>query len=320
MINISEINKKSQYIDNGIIIYDPREFAEHEIEPIFNVPKCIVDSINVFEEIEKIGQHLFSDLKNEYKNEIEQNYDIYNLSDKLFFDNRVKYKEKFEQWIKNNGYPYSFEQFKNHDEVTDIVDFIQDTLLLNIYYKIHLWILKIYQNDDEEVDITELELLLKVLHLKSDAEYIYDISIEDIEYLLPDIHKDKNKLFEEVRKLLLSIIDLKLNKNGFIITKQTPIYIEEKYNYRLYSKAQSLMSIAYYQLLLNITFIDFKLQKLCKNPTCINFVTVEKNKRYCDYCISKGIPELLKHRKYNASEKGRKRSEKYYQKKQKEST
>ncbi len=320
MINTYKIDKKSQYIENGVIIYKPLEFQEKVSEPIFNISKCIVNSINVFEEIEKVGKNIFINIKKNYRKEIEQNYDIYDLIDKLFFDNRTLCKEKFDEWVKNNGYPYSFEKYKEFNAVADVTSFLQDSLLLSIYYKIHLWILKIdkFLDTDEEPDLTELKLLLKLLNLKNDAEYIFDESIEKINTLLPDIKKNQNQLLETVRKLLLSILDLKLNKNGFIITKQTPIYIEEKGNYLLYSKAQSLMSIAYYQLLLNITFIDSKLQKICKNPTCINFVKKEKNKRYCDYCISHGIPELLKHRKYNASEKGIKRSERYYQKKQKE--
>ncbi len=307
MLNINSLDSISEYSDGSIIMLNPSNFGNSISAE--NITQCLINMLDAFELINNIGKTILSYIltHDSYKNRI----DIYDIIIDIIDDTRPKCFNDYEKWINENVYPYSYKSFRENGNYS-ISQFLYDCTLLTIYNEIHIWALKFKNNYGIS---NRLYKLLNILNLSTNVLNDYDISPEDIKLAIPDPNKnfdDNTPLFNNLVRLLLKLITDKANNYEFQITKQTPYYNEKKGIYHLYNKANSVMGIAYYQLLLNITSINYKYQKICLNPSCINFVTINKNNRYCDECRDNKIPEILKNRRYNNSKKGKtKRHERY---------
>lgn len=321
MLNILSLDNIDEYSDNSIIMLNPSYFKNGfysgSIPSRFNnnnnvedIPLCLIDMAEAFDLINEIGTSI---LKYILTNSLYKNrHDIYDTIIDIVGDNSSKCFYDYEQWIDNNAYPYSFKSYLEKENY-NIVNFMYDSALLSMYYEMYLWAFKF---EDDGYDIGKR--FYKLLHLLNLAENVlneYNVSPEDIKLAIPDANNDKKKnvpLFYNLRRLLLKLITDKTNDYEYQITKQIPFYNKDKDIYHLYNKANSIMGIAYYKLLLNITSNSKKRQKICLNPSCINFVVIDRNYRYCDECRNNGIPEMLKHRRYENSEKGKKQRHKHY--------
>ena len=68
----------------------------------------------------------------------------------------------------------------------------------------------------------------------------------------------------------------------FLITSQRPIYIKDTEMFSLFENAESLIGIAYYQLLLNLTAGDLPYNiRRCKNPNCSTMFHSRYRQQYC---------------------------------------
>lgn len=311
------VNNETEYIGKTLLTHNPFEYSNYSND--LNIPCCYIDSKKVFDLINDTGVATLNYIINNYQSRIDDGCSIYDLIEELLINNRRQIFDDYNIWINENGFPYSYSLYKEENDFS-IGRFLNDSIVLAIYFEIHLWIIKLFYSYNSD-SYSRVQLLLRLLNLPNTVsvtfiEYNREI-LETINNKTQSYDNNSSKLFEDVRTILLDLINDKLDSNNeYQITKHTPKLI--KGNYYLFNKANSLMGIAYYQLLLNIAAIYDEYQKICKTPWCTNYVPSIGNQRYCDDCKDKEIYKLFKSRKYNNSDKGKvQRHKRYIEKKHK---
>ncbi len=305
MLNIYDLKDETFYNDGSVLLNNPKKFSK--CNSINDISLCLINSLDAFDLINEVGRTILDYVLS--KSSSNNAINLYDIIDNIIFDNGSVCFKNYDKWIEENAYPYSY---RKYCEGNTIGRFLYDSVFLTIYNELHIWTLKF--NDGYGVS-SRFYKLLNLLDMPNNVLYNFCISPEDLAKATPnpDNNIDENApLFHNLKNLLLNLISKKANDYEYIITKQTPYYNKDKDNYHLYSKANSIMGIAYYQLLLNITSINYRYMKICRNPECINFINVEKNYRYCDACRDNKIPQMLKNRRYNNSDKGKKQRHKHY--------
>ena len=119
-----------------------------------------------------------------------------------------------------------------------------------------------------------------------------------------------------INRILISVIATMITDRNYdvpLITSQRPIYIKDTEMFSLFENAESLIGIAYYQLLLNLTAGDLPYNiRRCKNPNCSTMFYSRYRQQYCSK------EECQKYRKnikgynyYHRQEKKTKKKESY---------
>ena len=252
----------------------------------------VVNFRDVFDNFDQIGNTIFEKIEEQQKDDFKLNDAI----NDIFFNEDLK-REIINiciSWINENGFPYIIKE-TSHPYITT---FLNDVLILHIFYQINKLMIKINQinNDKQEkksykkkhIDkyIKELNSLFSIV--KDDiTEYLLSYNnpflqtnnnkskMKGYTYLKSKLlnYNNKEEYFKHLKLALISYTDSIICNNGleYSISKQVPMYIKSKDTYKLYYRANSLIGIAYDQLLniLMINTLGLKRQ-LCANPECMN--------------------------------------------------
>ena len=233
------------------------------------------------------------------------------------------------EWIKINGNPYKYIEPK-YTDLYDILpedrlmQFVYDSLICYAVYQIHTSILWLdnYDGEDDYNDTNDFEdtitnsvasnikELIEFINLselsKNTMDELYNTQSKVLEDAYEDgiIDKDLEILEEEnigsseyqisINRLLISVISYIIADRNydFLITSQRPIYIKDIEMFSLFENAESLIGVAYYQLLLNLTAGDLPYNiRRCKNPNCSIMFHSRYRQQYCNK------PECQKYRK-----------------------
>ena len=296
-------------------IHNPDNLRNYSI-----LQNVIVNFRDVFDNFDQIGNTIFERIE-------EQQKDSFKLNDAIndiFFNGDLK-KEIINiciSWINENGFPYIIKETSQ----PYITTFLNDVLILHIFYQIDKLMIKINQlNSDKQEENSykkkHIDKYIKKLN------YLFSIVRDDItesllSYSNPFLQTNNNKskmksytylkskllnynnkeeYFKHLKLALISYTDNIICNNGleYLISKQVPMYIESKDTYKLYYRANSLIGVAYDQLLniLMINTLGLKRQ-LCSNPECMNeFIKYDKS-TCCDICKENGFPEKRKRERY----------------------
>ena len=150
------------------------------------------------------------------------------------------------------------------------------------------------------------------------AYHSLDIYIDDSE---DDINKkDKlDKLCRTFYNILINYTyDSFCNNPDYLITIDYPLLQIKKGlpKYYTFRKTECLMGIIYYELLNFVIAKNNNINlKFCEH--CNSLFKPIGNQKYCDICISNGVPKRERDRKYNNSKKGKEYHQKYAQEKKK---
>ena len=295
-------------------IHNPDNLRNYSI-----LQNVVVNFRDVFNNFNQIGNAIFE--------KIEEQKDSFKINDAIndiFFNEDLK-REIINiciSWINENGFPYIIKE-TSHPYITT---FLNDVLILHIFYQINKLMIKINQinNDKQEkksykkkhIDkyIKELNSLFSIV--KDDiTEYLLSYNnpflqtnnnkskMKGYTYLKSKLlnYNNKEEYFKHLKLALISYTDSIICNNGleYSISKQVPMYIKSKDTYKLYYRANSLIGIAYDQLLniLMINTLGLKRQ-LCANPECMNEFVKYGKSIYCDICKENGVPEKTKLERY----------------------
>ena len=194
------------------------------------------------------------------------------------------------------------------------MQFAYDSLICYVIYQINTSILWLdnYDGEDDYKDTNDFEntitntvasnikKLIEFINLSTLCKDILDNLYNTQSKILIDsyedgiINKDLDILEEEnigspeyqisLNRILISIITYMVidRDYDFLITSQRPIYIKDTRMFSLFENAESLIGIAYYQLLLNLTAgeLPYNIRR-CKNPNCSTMFHSRYRQQYC---------------------------------------
>lgn len=340
MIKYREFNGLNDNYDSESVILKRYSFIKNGDKS--SLYDCLFNSFDVFQSICDLGKELFEEylrLNNCTKNEIYKNritWDaIFN-----FFDTDIGAKTEFvNNWISENGLPYSIK--------VDIKDqklfIIEDSLTCYLYSQLHKRLILWKEEKDDYTDPNRkpspkynIELYVSLLRIDIGQQIKkllrgskYNKGVMDI--LLDDnnnedeIYKkldmlvyrngnyseliDDNIIFFIRTALISNIIDrfndkYSIDSGEYILSKQIPVYNSTTKEYRFYETAVSLMGIAWNRLLQILSTTEYGYTRVpCRNEECNNyFVKVGKN-QFCETCIDNGTARKIIYREYNKKRK-----------------
>lgn len=327
MIRYKKINKINEYDSNGYIFIRNFYYYRESKNRFSMLENRLVEMDSLFQLTYSLGKLLLNKAL-----QICDTYDDFvDVFDSLFLNNKSFVYNNCRQWIIENGYPYPLNHESTECNDSDLIQFAIDCMKLALLFNIHLWINKLidYQAKDEEILTNELEMLLKILNAKQlilnsttfwGYEYNKSFNLNDQLQLLEDIKcslkQKRNEFINSLRNILIIyLLDTIDNRPEMLITKQIPVYIPSQNFYCIYCGANSIIGIAYYKLLLNLSTFNYEGKyKICDTPQCINYFVKTGNTRYCKECKNAGIGDKQKNRKYNHSLKGKQQRNLYYTK------
>ncbi len=310
------LNIKEESKENKSIKYD-------------NNTHTLLNTDNVFEVIKSTGNKFFTNFYFKTKT-----CALHNKIIDTFKDNKDDIIYIYKNWILENGYPYNCysNQFYAYKNVTeDIFYFFNDCIYLYVIFELHKYANKylelIEHNRNLKVekynDVTiiskhskfpiyiellkeELEFTLKIPEEPPAAKYNKTIEKE----LANNYFDEMTKYFELLNESLIQFtyyLIINKSSNNFYITRQLPIYNITEKIFELYYTANSLMGIAYNQLLLYLTskyYLKIK-RKICANPNCNNDFEKNGKTKYCESCSENKVSLELAKNKYENSSKGK---------------
>lgn len=282
------------------LLYESDGYSSSE-EDIF------VDILSCFNSICDLGRSIYE--TNIFKSINEINYKKKKIDKKYETIYTLLY-----EWIKLNGNPYNYIE-PRHSDLYDILpedrlmQFVYDSLICYTFYQINTSLLWLDNYDDEDEDgiiimgtvAAKIKQLVDFLNLETlckdtmDELYITNSKILNNLYLDDTIKEDLNVLKEgniesagyqiSINRILISIISyiITFRNYDFLITSQRLIYIKNIKMFSLFENAESLIGIAYYQLLLNLTSSDLPYNiRRCKNPNCSIMFHSRYRQQYCN--------------------------------------
>lgn len=295
-------------------IYNPNNLQNYSI-----LQNVVVNFKDVFDNFSQIGNAIFEKIEEQQKNSFKLNDTI----NDIFINEDLK-REIINiciSWINENGFPYIIKETSQ----PYITTFLNDVLILHIFYQINKLMIKINQlNSDKQekksykkkhIDkyIKELNSLFSVVRdditeslLSYNNPFLQNNNkskINGYTYLKSKLlnYNNKEEYFKHLKFALISYTDSIICNNGleYSISKQVPMYIKSKDTYKLYYRANSLIGIAYDQLL-NILIINTLglNRQICASPECMNEFIKYGKSPYCDICRKNGVPEKRKRERY----------------------
>ena len=295
-------------------IHNPNNLQNYSL-----LQNVVVNFRDVFDNFNQIGNTIFERIE-------EQQKDSFKLNDTIndIFINEDLKKEIINiciNWINENGFPYIIKETSQ----PYITTFLNDVLILHIFYQINKLMIKINQINNDKLEensskkkhidkyIKELNSLFSIVKdditeslLSYNNPFLQNNNkskINSYTYLKSKLlnYNNKEEYFKHLKLALISYTDSIICNNGleYSISKQVPIYIKSKDAYKLYYRANSLIGIAYDQLL-NILMINTLglNRQLCDNPECMNEFVKYGKSICCDTCKENGFLEKRKRQRY----------------------
>ena len=299
---------------SGILVNELLKINE-EYKEEFNDIRTLIPG-DIFMDIIKLGKKI-NDIDD--KNIDNKNNEILKLA---------------KEWINNNYFPYKHNCKYEYDylkkfsaEVKEIylifalVSFLEYLIKRRISNE-DLEKLKYYVNKLEIHDIVTNDhtysIFFEHLNLKDNAYEFLDIpnsnNIDNDDF----VKKMKKIYIPTLRNIIIKYIIIKIKKN-FSEIKTEPVLLIRYNNpipeFHIYQTADCLMDIIYDSLLkyLITEKNNFNLGECiyCKRI----FEKKKKHQIYCEECIGKNIPKIIRDARYNRSKKGKAYHQEYYKNK-----
>lgn len=280
---------------------------------------CVVlNKKNIFDIVYNTGQSIFEKINAKYTIECY-------LSGSFSLDYEAQYffENIYSKWIMDYGFPHQSDNEDDWGEYT----FIWDCLTLYIFFYIHklrsayeisiendpyIQTSKIIDKLNKAINLfkkywlSDDELLLALFSNKEIKEnfsdfYHFRYSLEKTSLQLKKITDNKNYL-NYIKKGMLYYLN-RLIKNDrpkdFKFKSQSVLKSKTDEYKKLDICAPSLMSIAYDQLLNNLTSGSYDSEvKKCKNPECDNYFSAYGNNKFCsEKCAEAGAK--IRRQKYD---------------------
>lgn len=294
-----------ELFDNLDLLYEGHGYKGSEDDVFVEILSC-------FNSICELGRNIYN--THIFKNIRDVNYETINISKEYMPIYSLLY-----EWIKLNGSPYKDIEPK-YSDLRDILpedrlmQFAYDSLICYIIYQINASILWLdnYDGEDDYNDTNDFEdtitnsvasnikELIDFINLsklsKNTIDELYNTQSKVLEDAYEDgiIDRDLEVMEEEnigsseyqisINRILISVITTMITDRNydFLITSQRPIYIKDTEMFSLFENAESLIGIAYYQLLLNLTAGDLPYNiRRCKNPNCSTMFHSRYRQQYC---------------------------------------
>ena len=255
MLIYNELDDINDYDNGAVIIKNPKYFKKGK--NYVDIPLCFINKENVFEEINDIGRKI---LKYIFDNSLNKNNkDYHTIANQIYSENLQLIYKKYEEWNNNNGFPYSFKQFYDGDDGLGL--FLDDCIFLSLCNEINIWLFKLQLGYDITNRFYNLISLLNMNMInetyykyRPTAEEYYKITYDrvpskeeireyhfNIKEIIPNA-KNNRKANEEVcnslRKVLVDLINDKLDKNDYFITRLVPIFNQTTKEFTLYNKSK----------------------------------------------------------------------------------
>ena len=295
----------TELFDNLDLLYEGHNYKDSE-DDVF------VDILSCFNSICELGRNIYN--THIFKNIRDINYETINTSEEYMPIYTLLY-----EWIKLNGSPYKdidpkYSDLRDFLPEDRLMQFAYDSLICYIIYQINASILWLdnYDGEDDYNDTNDFEdtitnsvasnikELIDFINLsklsKNTIDELYNTQSKVLEDAYEDgiIDKDLEIMEEEnigsseyqisINRILISVIATMITDRNydFLITSQRPIYIKDTEMFSLFENAESLIGIAYYQLLLNLTAGDLPYNiRRCKNPNCSTMFHSRYRQQYC---------------------------------------
>lgn len=338
MIKYSEFNKYCDDIyDQESVILD--RYCYFDNGERYGINNCLLNSFEVFQKVCDLGKDIFNKyleinnltIKDIYKKRFGMGHIL-----KLY--NNGTYTEIINNWINENGYPYSSKVKENEQKML----IVEDAFKCYIFSQIHKKLVFLneegfeYSNPDRKQNpkysmefyirliriilTNEIPKLLRgsefndgVLSVLLDEENDYT----DIRNKLNKIIKSNDTYTEQIddntvffiRAALISHVLRKVNDTNssnreYMITKTVPVYNTKTKEFRFYEKATSLIGIAYYRMLLILSTTKYGYTRIpCRNEECNNYFIRSGKKQFCETCMADGTARKIIYREYNKKRK-----------------
>ncbi len=294
--NIKELTNEDDNKLNNIILKN--YYKKDNSKNYYNNGWICVDIKYVFELINDTGKNILKLIDNSALNYLE------------YINSNIKIQKKlnkfYNDWINENGYPYNYysstEVFylQNKNKIYDYNKFTVDCCILNIISNIHKILVKIefyslLTLDPSNSIFKKLITYITMLENFTNSKILKDN--EKIQKKNSENYNFNSELLKHIKNSLVNILYTKTESDliNFSVSRQTAIYINN--NYILYYSCKSLIGIAYYQLLIDITTNKYYVTMIpCEGPGCFNELTKIGNNKYCIECKENKIPQKIKRR------------------------
>ena len=208
------------------------------------------------------------------------------------------------EWIKLNGYPYNHFYLIDYNNGLDFLPedammlFAYDSLFCYVAYE--LYILSFYLKEEYDTDAIQdylkyvefLGISETLVRIYNDYNISYDFLMDEYQYnkIISILNKGltedtSNEYLDTVNEALTIILAYSVISRSYdfniIMTK--PFYLKQLNSYYLFETSPSIMGIAFYKLLINITSSEkgYNLKR-CKNPNCRRLFKARYRREYCN--------------------------------------
>lgn len=290
----------------------------------------VLEEKETFKKIIELGKRAFNIIKKNTQN-------INDLSIEIASNKTTKNEiiELYNDFIKENGYPYLSEQLphmKDKPYCPDYIELIDESVTIYIVNELRKWIFKIRNEEENNTlsngiisNLSKIKIIFSFIKqelisttINSKDVVVYDHInkeqiVERLEHgLLEDdsttlIKKDLLEFLQILQRTLIYFILNRTNSSiQYSVTKSLPIFNTTSDQYRLYPVAYSLMGIAYNYLLNNLTTSKISFERvICRYPGCNNEFEKEGKLQYCDEHKGENNRKFRNHTYYMKTKKNR---------------
>lgn len=340
MLDFKELKDINDNYDPESIVLDNYRYIDNNIGDKTSANNCLINSFDVLQKVSDLGKAIFEkyiEISNCTKNDIYKNGTT--LGKILVETHHGVYDELINDWLNENGLPYSSKIDINDQKILIPEDALLCYLFSQLHKRLILWKEEkdSYANPDRKQSPKyNIELYLTVLNpiiTKEIKRLLRGSQFNEgvIRILLSD-ENDEGEIYDKLKKItnkdgnyteliddniiffiraalissVLEKIDYKKSEISYEykVSKTIPIYNSYTKEFRFYEKASSLIGIAWNRLLQVLITTEYGYTRVpCRNEECNNYFVKDGKNQFCDTCRNNGTARKIIYREYNKKRK-----------------